>query len=187
MRKIFPFLGFVFMLTSCCNYLPLVDTFIIFDFDRKDFKMQEDPYLINTEMLSIKTSATASIPNRCRSKKLKIFFTTLNFEIIKNNSADTLFIPLNQPGQIMVSDKNNTFEGKMNWGKDNSDIFLVIINNECFLKRKEAIENLIPFEFDYKPIGDVDWEDLKLKLNFQKIYKGESSITLNQVTGSLKK
>lgn len=155
--------------SSCCRYLPLVDVQIMNDFNRKRYVCDNAAATwIATDSVSIAMRMESMIPCKCRSKKQKIFFASMQLDINKNLFTDSLVIPL-KPGQVTCSDGKNTIEGKPYIINTTSSCSLVITKQRYYLMQYNVQTDSVYFKFDYSGVEQFDFNNQFLKINVGNI------------------
>jgi hypothetical protein len=153
----------IICLQSCCTYLPIIDYPIILDFNKKEYNLSSK-YLINTDSLVIRLTADTYIPEKCRSKKLKEFYSTIQLSVDQNLYRDSLVLALNA-NQVTCTDGKNIIRGQIKSLNDAGKLYLVIKKEEFFLVQKSYKTNSLMYDFDYSGVKNFNYKNQILKIN----------------------
>jgi hypothetical protein len=121
------------------------------DFDRQHYVFDNENHnLIETDSISIDVDGDTFIPNRCRSRKLKMFYIILRLDT-KNLFNKWLDVPL-KSSRITCSDGTNTIYAK-------SIVELGYSSTQSSLRKDSLI-----IKFDYSHLENFNYNKQILKV-----------------------
>jgi len=153
------------IMCPCCGYLPVVDYDLSQDFKSRQFIFDNEEHnLIETDSVNISVTAETSIPKRYRSRKLKVFFVSLRFDVKKNLFDKSIVIPLN-PAMITCSDGTNTITSDARIVQMDYVPQIVIRNQKGYLAQGSLSTDIPSFKFDYSHVEEFNYKNQILKIN----------------------
>lgn len=146
--------------------------------------MATNSYLIETDSLQIRVSSDALIPTRCRSKKERLFFVQLRFEIKKNLYKDSLVAELDAINKLICNNGTIEIMGN-NRNNDNSKTVLVIKQNSYYLIKRSVKFFQLEYKFDYKNSEYFNYSKHSLRIDLGKLRIAERSVPTTKICGYL--